>query len=131
MSLCVGVVLLVLSDLGVVDCQLDDFVGLELSGFEYCVNIFGVCGRVGVVSPPWVDIAPARQCIGFRAELSGSVVDDEVVHGQLFRPSCLTSVEYLGGREVLEVAVVGEYLDGVWRSFKVLPERIETSNNGQ
>ena len=79
--------------------------------------VMTVCRCIGVISPLWVDVTLECQCIGFCAELARSVVDDKVVHGELFQPSGLASVKHLGGCEVLEVAVVGEYLNGVQRSF--------------
>ena len=43
----------------------------------------------------------------------------EIEPGQIFRPASLTTAELLGGREVLQVVVVGVDLDGVRRTLQV------------
>ena len=52
--------------------------------------------------------------------MAWSINDNESVQGKLLGPSCLPAVENFGGCEILEVLIISENLDFVFRSLKIV-----------
>ena len=57
--------------------------------------------------------------------------DDEVECGKIFRPTCLTTREDFGHGEVLEILVIGDDIDGVARTFKVMSPSLESFKDSE
>ena len=53
-------------------------------------------------------------------------MDDEVESGKVFGPTCLSTCEDFGYGEVLEIPVIGDYIDGVARTFEVVSPSLES-----
>ena len=69
----------------------------------------------GVVTIPlfWVDVPTSSERVGLGAQFSGAEADNEVELREILGPAGLSAVELLLFREILEVLVIREDLDGV------------------
>ena len=71
------------------------------------------------------------QRVGFRPKFAGSEADGEIEGREILGPASLTAREHLGGREVLQVLVVGDNVDTVLGAFEVVSPDFEALEYGE
>ena len=82
----------------------------------------------GIVTIPLfkIDVPLSSKSVRFGSEFSRTEMDDEVESRKVFGPSCLLMCEDFGCGEVLEIPVIGDHIDGVARTFKVVSPSLES-----
>src|ERR1700728_4126973 len=78
-------------------------------------------------SRPMVSLA--RECIWLTHATTRLMVEREVETGQVERPACLATVEFLCCTEVLQVFVVCPDFDGMACSLKVMPPLLQGTDD--
>src|SRR5882724_1131057 len=89
-----------------------------------------VSKRISVLSSR-VDIFSASQRIWFGTQSSRAVANQVIETREVFRPAYLATSEQFGGREVLQVLVVGQHEHNVCGSLQVVVPLLEGLENSQ
>ena len=81
----------------------------------------------GIVAIPLfkIDVPSSSKSVRLGSEFSRTEMDDEVEHGKVFGPTCLSTREDSGCGEVLEIPVIGDHVDGVAGTFEVVSPSLE------
>ena len=87
----------------------------------------------GVASIPSfrIDVPLSSESIQFSAEMTRAEPDDKVELGEVLRPPCLPLGQYLGSRKILKVLMIRNNVDGVGRTFQIVPPNLESFKDGK
>ena len=94
-------------------------------------TVLRIYSTVGVISLFGVDVPSSSQCVGFRAEPTGSEPNSQIELSEVFGPSRLSASEEFRGREILQVLVVGNNVDRGTGAFEVVTPSSEGLEDGQ
>ena len=88
------------------------------------------CG-VASIPPFRIDIPLSSESIWFCAEMTRMEPDDKVGLGKVLRPPRLPLGQYLGSRKILKVLMICNNVDGVGRTFQIVPPDLESFKDGK
>jgi len=88
------------------------------------------CG-VASISPFRIDVPLSSESIRFCAEMTRVEPDDKVELGKVLRPLCLPLGQYLGSRKILKVLMIHNNIDGIDRTFQIVPPNLESFKDGK
>ena len=94
-------------------------------------TVLRIYSTVGVISLFRVDVPSSSQCVGFRAEPTGSEPNSQIELSKVFGPSRLSASEEFRGREILQVLVVGNNVDWGTGAFEIVMPSSEGLEDGQ
>ena len=82
----------------------------------------------GVVSilPFRIDVPSSSESIQFCAETTRTEPDDKIELGKVLRPLHLPLGQYLGSRKILKVLMIHNNIDGIGRTFQIVPPNLES-----
>jgi hypothetical protein len=72
-----------------------------------------------------IDVPASDKCIWFTSEASGTELDNHVESAEVFWPVHLMASKHPHRREILEILVICDNVDGVLNSFKVVTPQVE------
>jgi len=87
----------------------------------------------GIASiPPFrIDIPSSSESIWFCAKTTRVEPDDKVKLGEVLRPLHLPPGQYLGSRKILKVLMICNNIDGIGRTFQIVPPNFESFKDGK
>ena len=88
------------------------------------------CG-VASIPPFRIDVPSSSESIWFCAETTRMEPDDKIELGKVLGPLRLPPGQYLGSRKVLKVLMIRNNVDGVGRTFQIVPPTLESFKDGQ
>ena len=88
------------------------------------------CG-VASIPPFRIDIPSSSESIRFCAKMTRTEPDDKVELGKVLGPPRLPPDQYLGGRKILKVFMIHNNVDGIGRTFQVVPPNLESFKDGK
>ena len=83
------------------------------------------CG-VASIPPFRIDVLLSSESIRFCAETTRTEPDDKVELGKVLGPPRLPPGQYLGGRKILKVFMIHNNVDGIGRTFQIVPPNLES-----
>ena len=88
------------------------------------------CGIASI--PPFrIDVLLSSESIQFCAEMTRTEPDDKVELGEVLGPPRLPPGQYLGSREILKVFMIHNNVDGIGRTFQIVPPNLESFKDGK
>ena len=82
--------------------------------------------------PPFrIDIPSSSESIRFSAKTTRAEPDDKVELGEVLGPPCLPPGQYLGSRKILKVFMIHNNVDGIGRTFQIVPPNLESFKDGE
>ena len=87
------------------------------------------CG-VASISPFRIDIPSSSESIQFCAETTRAEPDDKIELGKVLGPPHLSLGQYLGSRKILKVLMIRNNVDGIGRTFQIVPPNLESFKDG-
>jgi len=88
------------------------------------------CGIASI--PPFrIDVPSSSESIRFCAETTRAEPDDKVELGKVLRPPHLPSGQYLGNRKILKVLMICNNVNGIGRTFQIVPPNLESFKDGK
>jgi len=88
------------------------------------------CGIVSI--PPFrIDVPLSSESIQFCAEKTRTEPDDKVELEKVLRPPHLPPGQYLGSRKILKVFMIHNNVDGIGRTFQIVPPNLESFEDGK
>ena len=88
------------------------------------------CGIASI--PPFrIDVPSSSESIRFCAEITRTEPDDKVELGKVLGPLGLPPGQYLGSRKILKVLMIRNNVNGVGRTFQIVPPNLESFKDGQ
>ena len=88
------------------------------------------CGIASI--PPFrIDVPSSSESIWFCAKLTRAEPDDKIELGKVLGPLCLPPGQYLGSRKILKVLMIRNNVDGVGRTFQIVPPNLESFKDGK
>jgi len=88
------------------------------------------CG-VASIPPFRIDIPSSSESIRFCAEMTRAEPDDKVELEEVFGPPRLSLCQYLGSRKILKVFMIRNNVDGICRTFQIVPPNLESFEDGE
>jgi len=88
------------------------------------------CG-VASIPPFRIDVPSSSESIRFCAEMTRTEPDDKVELEEVLRPPRLSPGQYLGSRKILKVFMIRNNVDGIGRTFQIVPPNLESFEDGQ
>ena len=88
------------------------------------------CGIASI--PPFrIDIPSSSESIQFCAKTTRTEPDNKVKLGKVLRLLRLPLGHYLGGRKILKVFMIHNNVDGIGRTFQIVPPNLESFKDGK
>ena len=88
------------------------------------------CG-VASIPPFRIDVPSSSESIRFCAETTRAEPDDKIELGKVLGPLCLPPGQYLGSRKILKVLMIRNNVDGIGRTFQIVPSNFEGFKDGK
>jgi len=88
------------------------------------------CG-VASIPPFRIDIPSSSESIRFCAETTRAEPDDKIELGKVLGPPHLPPGQYLGSRKVLKVLMICNNVNGIGRTFQIVPPNLESFEDGK
>jgi len=88
------------------------------------------CG-VASIPPFRIDVPSSSESIWFCAETTRAEPDDKIELGEVLRPPRLPLGQYLGSRKILKVLMIHNNVDGIGRTFQIVPPNLESFKDGK
>jgi len=87
----------------------------------------------GIASIPLfrIDVPSSSESIQFCAKMTRVEPDDKVELGKVLGPLCLLPGQYLGSRKILKVFMIRNNIDGIGRTFQIVPPNFESFKDGK
>ena len=98
----------------------------QLLGSEHGLVVLRIDSGIVAIPLFRIDVPSSSKSVRFGSEFSGTEMDDEVESGKVFGPTCLLIREDFDRGEVLEIPVIGDYIDGVAGTFEVVSPSLES-----
>jgi len=105
------------------DCKLF----LSENGFEVVKVDCGIAS----ISPFSIDVPLSSESIRFCAETTRTEPDDKVELGEILGPPRLPPDQYLDSRKILKVLIIHNNVDGIGRTFQIMPPNLESFEDGK
>ena len=78
------------------------------------------------ILPFRIDIPSSSESIQFSAEMTRMEPDDKVELGEVLGPLRLSPGQYLGSREILKILMIHNNVDGIDRTFQIVPPNLKS-----
>ena len=88
------------------------------------------CG-VASIPPFMIDVPSSSESIRFCAETTRAEPDDKIELGKVLGPLCLPPGQYLGSKKILKVLMIHNNVDGIGRTFQIVPPNLESFKDGK
>ena len=88
------------------------------------------CG-VASIPPFGIDVPSSSESIRFCAETTRTEPNDKVELRKVLGLPRLPLGQYLGGRKILKVLMIRNNVDGIGRTFQIMPPNLESFKDGQ
>ena len=88
------------------------------------------CG-VASIPPFRIDVPSSSESIWFCAKMTRAEPDDKIELGKVLGPPRLPPGQYLGSRKILKVLMIRNNVDGVGRTFQIVPPNLESFKDGK
>jgi len=88
------------------------------------------CG-VASIPPFRIDVPSSSESIWFCAETTRAEPDDKIELGKVLGPPRLPPGQYLGSRKVLKVLMIRNNVDGIGRTFQIMPPNLESFEDSE
>jgi len=88
------------------------------------------CG-IAIIPPFRIDILSSSESIQFCTKTTRVEPDDKVELGEVLRPLHLPPGQYLGSRKILKVLMICNNIDGIGRTFQIVPPNFESFKDGK
>ena len=88
------------------------------------------CG-VASIPPFRIDIPSSSESIQFCAEITRAEPDDKIELGKVLGPPRLSPGQYLGSRKILKIFMIHNNVDGVGRTFQIVPPNLKSFKDGK
>ena len=88
------------------------------------------CGIASIL-PFRIDVPLSSESIWFCAKTTRAESDNKVELGEVLRPPCLPPGQYLGSRKILKVLIICNNVDGICRTFQIVPPNLESFEDGK
>jgi len=87
----------------------------------------------GIASIPLfrIDVPSSSESIRFSAKMTRAEPDDKVKLGKVFGPPRLPLGQYLGSRKILKILMICNNVDGIGRTFQIMPPNLESFEDGK
>ena len=87
----------------------------------------------GVASIPLfrIDVPSSSESIWFCAKMTRAEPDDKIELGKVLGPPRLPPGRYLGSRKILKVLIICNNVDGIGRTFQIVPPNFESFKDGK
>jgi len=83
------------------------------------------CGVANI--PPFrIDVPSFSESIQFRTKTTRAEPNDKVELGEVLGPPHLPPGQYLGSRKILKVFMIHNNVDGIGRTFQIVPPNLES-----
>ena len=102
-------------------------MSLSEDGLEVVRVDYGIAS----ILPFRIDVPLSSESIQFCAETTRAEPDDKVELEEVLRPPCLPLGQYLGSRKILKVLMIRNNVDGVGRTFQIVPPNLESFKDGK
>jgi len=111
------------------DCSL--YGGCKLFLSEDGLEVVRVDCGVASIPPFRIDIPSSSESIWFCAETTRMEPDDKVELGEVLGLPRLPPGQYLDSRKILKVLMIHNNVDGVGRTFQIVPPNLESFKDGK
>jgi len=88
------------------------------------------CG-VASILPFRIDVPSSSESIWFCAEMTRVEPNDKIELGKVLGPPRLPPGQYLGSRKILKVLMICNNIDGIGRTFQIVPPNLESFEDGK
>ena len=105
--------------------------GCKLFLSEDGLEVVRVDYGIASIPPFRIDILLSSESIRFSAKMTRAESDDKVELGEVFGPPYLPPGQYLGSRKILKVFMIHNNIDGIGRTFQIVPPNLESFENGK
>jgi len=87
----------------------------------------------GIASTPSfrIDVPLSSESIQFCAKMTRAESDDKIELGKVLRPPHLPLDQYFGSRKILKVLMIHNNIDGIGRTFQIVPPNLESFKDGK
>ena len=99
----------------------------QLFGSEHRLVVLRIDSGIVAIPLFKIDIPSSSKGVRLGSEFSRTETDDEVESRKVFGPTCLSTHEAFGCGEVLEIPVIGDHINRVAGTFKVVSHRLNAS----
>ena len=83
------------------------------------------------ILPFRIDVPLSSESIWFCAEMTRAEPDDKVELEKILGPLCLPLGQYLGSRKILKVLIIHNNVNGIGRTFQIVPPNLESFKDGK
>jgi len=88
------------------------------------------CG-VASIPPFRIDVPSSSESIWFCAEMTRAEPDNKIELGKVLGPPHLPPGQHLGSRKILKVLMICNNVDGIGRTFQIIPPNLESFKDGK
>ena len=105
--------------------------GCKLFLSEDGLEVVRVDCSIASISPFRIDVPSSSESIQFCTEMTRAEPDDKIELGEILRPLYLPLGQYLGSRKILKVLMIHNNIDGIGRTFQIVPPNLESFKDGK
>ena len=82
--------------------------------------------------PPFrIDVPSSSESIRFCAKMTRAEPDDKIELGKVLGPLHLPLGQYLGSRKILKVLMIHNNVNGIGRTFQIVPPNLKSFKDGK
>ena len=98
---------------------------------EYGFEVVKVDCGIASISPFRIDVPLSSESIQFCTEMTRTEPDDKVELGEILGLPHLPLGQYLDSRKILKVLMIRNNIDGIGRTFQIMPPNLESFKDGK